>query len=85
MTAVDVAQSTTVQMESERLRNSLLAAISHDLRTPLAALVGMADMLALADPLSGRVPLSHVAGARLWTPPTIALFCRLPNEVTYRL
>jgi two-component system sensor histidine kinase KdpD len=34
---IDVAQSSTVQMESERLRNSLLAAISHDLRTPLAA------------------------------------------------
>lgn len=45
---VDVAQSTTVQMESERLRHSLLAAISHDLRTPLAALVGMADTLALS-------------------------------------
>jgi len=44
---VDVAQGTTVQMESERLRNSLLAAISHDLRTPLAALVGMADSLAM--------------------------------------
>ena len=44
---VNVAQSSTVQMESERLRNSLLAAISHDLRTPLAALVGMADSLAL--------------------------------------
>ncbi|MDZ5461167.1 DUF4118 domain-containing protein, partial [Azohydromonas lata] len=44
---VDVAQNTTVQMESERLRNSLLAAISHDLRTPLAALVGMADALLL--------------------------------------
>jgi two-component system sensor histidine kinase KdpD len=42
---VDVARSTTVQMESERLRHSLLAAISHDLRTPLAALVGMADAL----------------------------------------
>jgi two-component system sensor histidine kinase KdpD len=42
---VEVAQSTTVQMESERLRNSLLAAISHDLRTPLAALVGMAESL----------------------------------------
>jgi two-component system sensor histidine kinase KdpD len=45
---VDVAQSTTVQMESERLRHSLLAAISHDLRTPLAALVGMAETLALS-------------------------------------
>ena len=44
---VDVAQSVTVQMESERLRNSLLAAISHDLRTPLAALVGMAESLTM--------------------------------------
>ncbi len=43
---IEVAQSTTVQMESERLRHSLLAAISHDLRTPLAALVGMAESVA---------------------------------------
>ncbi|HTQ99664.1 MAG TPA: DUF4118 domain-containing protein [Candidatus Acidoferrum sp.] len=48
---IDVAQSTTVQMESERLRNSLLTAISHDLRTPLASLVGLADTLQL-----GSVP-----------------------------
>ena len=47
---VDVAQSTTVQMESERLRNSLLAAISHDLRTPLATLMAMADSLSLTEP-----------------------------------
>ncbi len=47
---IDVAQSATVQMESERLRNSLLAALSHDLRTPLAALVGMAQMLAASQP-----------------------------------
>jgi two-component system sensor histidine kinase KdpD len=47
---IDVAQSATVQMESERLRNSLLAALSHDLRTPLAALVGMAEMLAASQP-----------------------------------
>jgi two-component system sensor histidine kinase KdpD len=44
---VDVAQNVTVQMESERLRNSLLAAVSHDLRTPLSALVGMAESLAM--------------------------------------
>ena len=47
---VDVAQSTTVQMESERLRNSLLSAISHDLRTPLAALIGLADSMPLTQP-----------------------------------
>ena len=35
-----IAQSTPVQMESERLRSSLLAAVSHDLRTPLAAMSG---------------------------------------------
>jgi two-component system sensor histidine kinase KdpD len=44
---VEIAQTVTVQMESERLRNSLLAAISHDLRTPLAALVGMAESLTM--------------------------------------
>ncbi|MET0351473.1 MAG: DUF4118 domain-containing protein [Rhizobacter sp.] len=59
---VDVAQSTLVQMESERLRHSLLAAISHDLRTPLAALVGMADTLALtAGEGGGRA--AEIAGA----------------------
>ena len=47
---IDVAQSATVQMESERLRNSLLAALSHDLRTPLAALVGTAELLAVSQP-----------------------------------
>ena len=47
---VDVAQATTVQMESERLRNSLLAAISHDLRTPLSALVGLAESMAMTQP-----------------------------------
>lgn len=49
---IDVAQKSTVQIESERLRNSLLSAISHDLRTPLAALVGLADTLVMTLPLS---------------------------------
>ncbi|HLX29603.1 MAG TPA: two-component system sensor histidine kinase KdpD [Casimicrobiaceae bacterium] len=42
---VTVAQNTLVEMESERLRNSVLAALSHDLRTPLTSLVGLADRL----------------------------------------
>jgi two-component system sensor histidine kinase KdpD len=47
---VEVAQNALVSMESERLRNSLLAALSHDLRTPLTVLVGLGDMLALSAP-----------------------------------
>ncbi|MEY8879415.1 MAG: DUF4118 domain-containing protein, partial [Leptothrix sp. (in: b-proteobacteria)] len=47
---IEVAQASTLQIESERLRSSLLSAISHDLRTPLAALVGLADTLGLTRP-----------------------------------
>ncbi len=47
---IAVSRRSTVQIESERLRNSLLAAISHDLRTPLAALVGLADALVVTPP-----------------------------------
>ncbi len=47
---VGVAQDTTVQMESERLRNSLLSAISHDIRTPLSVLIGLADSMFLTVP-----------------------------------
>jgi two-component system, OmpR family, sensor histidine kinase KdpD len=47
---VEVAQNAVVRMESERLRNSLLAALSHDLRTPLTVLVGLAESLTLTKP-----------------------------------
>ncbi len=47
---ISVAQSALVHMESERLRNSLLSALSHDLRTPLTVLIGLADSLNLAGP-----------------------------------
>ena len=51
---VEVAQQALIRMESERLRNSLLAALSHDLRTPLSAVVGLAESLELTKPeLSG--------------------------------
>jgi two-component system sensor histidine kinase KdpD len=49
---VDVAQAAVVQMESERMRNTLLAAMSHDIRTPLTALVGQAEILAASEPLT---------------------------------
>lgn len=47
---VEVARDALVRIESERLRNSLLAAVSHDLRTPLTGLVGMAETLSRAQP-----------------------------------
>jgi two-component system sensor histidine kinase KdpD len=50
---VEIAQDALVSMESERLRNSLLSAISHDLRTPLTSIVGFASMLAQS---SGDTP-----------------------------
>ena len=43
------AKTTHLQIEAERLRNSLLSAISHDLRTPLATIVGSASALAEDD------------------------------------
>ena len=47
---VEVAQQALITMESERLRNSLLSALSHDLRTPLTALLGLAESLAFTKP-----------------------------------
>lgn len=42
----DVAHEATLAVESERLRNSLLSAMSHDIRTPLTAIVGLTSTLA---------------------------------------
>ena len=47
---VEVAHTTQLDMVSERLRSSILSALSHDLRTPLTALVGLADSLSLIKP-----------------------------------
>jgi two-component system sensor histidine kinase KdpD len=47
---IEVAQGALVNMETERLRNSLLAALSHDLRTPLTSLVGLSESLTRAKP-----------------------------------
>jgi two-component system sensor histidine kinase KdpD len=53
---VEVAQLTEVKMLTERLRSSILSALSHDLRTPLTAMVGLADSLTLTKP-----PLNSLA------------------------
>jgi two-component system sensor histidine kinase KdpD len=42
---VDEAQHAHLRSETERLRNSLLSAVSHDLRTPLATITGSASAL----------------------------------------
>jgi two-component system sensor histidine kinase KdpD len=39
------AQQAQLQVQAEQLRNSLLSSVSHDLRTPLAAIVGAASSL----------------------------------------
>jgi two-component system sensor histidine kinase KdpD len=44
---VDVAHRTQLEMNDERLRSSILSALSHDVRTPLTSLVGSAEALAL--------------------------------------
>ena len=54
---VEIAQQALVQMASERLRNTLLAAISHDVRTPLTALIGLSEALQGSAP-----PLSEAQG-----------------------
>ncbi len=41
----DEARQAQVQVETERLRNTLLSSVSHDLRTPLAAITGAASSL----------------------------------------
>lgn len=47
---VEVAQTAQLETVSERLRSSILSALSHDLRTPLTVLVGLAESLTLAKP-----------------------------------
>lgn len=48
----ELAEQTRLQMQTERLRNSLLSTVSHDLRTPLATITGAASALVTQDSLS---------------------------------
>jgi two-component system sensor histidine kinase KdpD len=46
----EATEAARVATESERLRNTLLASISHDLRTPLSVMAGAASTLCRAGP-----------------------------------
>jgi two-component system sensor histidine kinase KdpD len=48
------AQETRLHMQTEQMRSSLLSAVSHDLRTPLASITGAASTLRAQGP---RLPL----------------------------
>lgn len=54
------AERARIQVESERLRNSLLSSVSHDLRTPLAGITGAASSL-----LAGGPPLDSATQREL--------------------
>ena len=54
------AQQAQVQVATERLRNSLLSTVSHDLRTPLTAIAGAASGL-----LEDHAPLDAAARREL--------------------
>ena len=49
-------------METERLRSTLLSSVSHDLRTPLAAITGAASTLLDGDDAARRADAARAAG-----------------------
>lgn len=46
---VEIAQEALIRIEGERMRGTLLSALSHDLRTPVTALAGLATTLNRSD------------------------------------
>ena len=61
---LEEAQQARLDTESERLRNTLLGAVSHDLRTPLAAIQGAATSLMLPEPLPEATRMDLLAMIR---------------------
>lgn len=66
----DAAQRSAVAVEQERLRNTLLSSVSHDLRTPIATIIGASSTLLRDQPLEPRTQKEllesiHEEGGRL--------------------
>ena len=67
---VDVAKDAELDVAQERLRGSILSALSHDLRTPLTVMIGLADSIQLIKPQASQATLDiaheiHVQAKRL--------------------
>lgn len=45
--AAELAEHSMIEAEAERLRNTLLSSVSHDLRTPLASITGASSSIAM--------------------------------------
>jgi len=58
------AREIEMRHAAESLRNTILSSLSHDIRTPLTSLVGMADTLMLAQNLPPERQLSLLRGLR---------------------
>lgn len=66
----EAAQHSAIAIEQERLRSTLLSSVSHDLRTPIAAIIGAASALLRQEPLdaatrTGLLEAIHHEGNRL--------------------
>jgi len=59
------AEQVRLQVETEKLRNSLLSAVSHDLRTPLSTITGSASLLADAATNLGETERTDLADSIL--------------------
>lgn len=57
---VEVANRSELEVQAERLRGGILAALSHDVRTPLTAMYGLADTLA-SDSVVAATPARDTA------------------------
>ena len=57
---VEVANRSELEVQAERLRSGILAALSHDVRTPLTAMYGLADTL-VSDHAITTIPARETA------------------------
>nr|WP_229499512.1 DUF4118 domain-containing protein [Pseudoduganella ginsengisoli] len=63
--SIDMASRARLAEKNERFRNSILSSISHDIRTPLTTVVGLAEQLAAEGGSVGTAARLHRAALRM--------------------